>query len=81
LDGSLLVNADTPAVGRDAITAVAQGFMNAFPDMQVIMDDLVINGDQTVPLDPQRHKRGPGAGPVSASTSAVMKNGVSALTV
>jgi predicted ester cyclase len=47
-DGSLRVNADPPAVGRDAITAVAQGFMSDFPDMQVIMDDLVINGDQTV---------------------------------
>jgi predicted ester cyclase len=47
-DGSLRVNADPPAVGRDAITAVAQGFMSDFPDMQVIMDDLVVNGDQTV---------------------------------
>jgi predicted ester cyclase len=48
VDGSLRVNADPPAVGRDAITAVAQGFMSDFPDMQVIMDDLVVNGDQTV---------------------------------
>ena len=28
-----------------AITDVAQGFMTAFPDMRVIMDDLVIQGD------------------------------------
>jgi predicted ester cyclase len=48
VDGSLRVNTDPPAVGRDAIAAVAQSFMTAFPDMQVIMDDLVINGDQTV---------------------------------
>jgi SnoaL-like polyketide cyclase len=38
LDGSLRVNADPPAVGRDAIAAVAQGFMAAFPDLKVIME-------------------------------------------
>ena len=32
-------------VGRDAITAVAQGFMTACPDLKIVMDDLVINGD------------------------------------
>ena len=37
-NGSLKVNADTPAVGREAITKVAQGFMTAFPDMIVAMD-------------------------------------------
>ena len=46
--GSLRVNADPPAVGRDAITAVAQGFMTAFPDMKVILDDFVVNADQTI---------------------------------
>ena len=40
-DGSLTVNAGDPAVGREAITAVAQGFMSAFPDMVVEMDSLV----------------------------------------
>ena len=30
---SLKVNADSPAVGREAITKVAEGFMTAFPDM------------------------------------------------
>ena len=45
--GSLTVNDSTPAVGRDAITDVAQGFMTAFPDMQVIMDDLVVDNRQT----------------------------------
>ena len=39
-DGSLSVNDDAPAVGRAAITEVAQGFMSAFPDMQVFLDDL-----------------------------------------
>jgi steroid delta-isomerase-like uncharacterized protein len=40
--GSLRVNEDAPAIGREAITQVAQGFMTAFPDMQVVMDDLVL---------------------------------------
>lgn len=44
-EGSLSVNG-TPAVGREAITAVAQGFMTAFPDMELIMDDLTIQPDQ-----------------------------------
>jgi predicted ester cyclase len=47
-DGSLKVNDAPPAVGRAAITAVAQGFMTAFPDMQVLMDDLVVRGDEAV---------------------------------
>ena len=44
--GSLKVNDGTPAVGRAAITAVAQGFMTAFPNMVVKMDGLTVNGDQ-----------------------------------
>ncbi len=48
LDGSLRVNADPPAVGRDAITVMAQGFMAAFPDLKVIMDDIVVDGNQAV---------------------------------
>jgi predicted ester cyclase len=48
LDGSLRVNADPTAVGRDAIAGVAQGFMAAFPDLKLIMDDIVVDGDQTV---------------------------------
>lgn len=39
--GSLSVNADGPAVGRAAITEVARGFMTAFPDMVVTMDELI----------------------------------------
>jgi hypothetical protein len=46
--GSLRVNDDDPAVGRKAITNVAQGFMSAFPDMKVLMDDLVEQGDEAV---------------------------------
>ena len=40
--GSLKVNEGDPAVGRAAITDVAQGFMTAFPDMVVEMDSLRI---------------------------------------
>ena len=39
-DGSLSVNDGAPAVGRRAIADVAQGFMDAFPDMKVTMDRL-----------------------------------------
>jgi len=42
-DGSLSVNAGAPSVGRAAITATAQGFMAAFPDMVVKMD--AVHGD------------------------------------
>src|SRR5437588_13127759 len=44
-DGSLRVNDDPAAVGRSAITQVAQSFMTAFPDLSVMMDDLVLRGD------------------------------------
>ena len=42
-DGSLTVNAGAPSVGRAAITTMAQGFMAAFPDMLVKMDE--VRGD------------------------------------
>jgi hypothetical protein len=44
-NGSLTVNNGTPAVGRRAITEVVQSFMTAFPDLDVVMDDLVIRVD------------------------------------
>jgi uncharacterized protein (TIGR02246 family) len=44
-DGSLRVNDDPPAVGRAAISQVAQSFMTAFPDLRVVMDDLRVRGD------------------------------------
>jgi steroid delta-isomerase-like uncharacterized protein len=47
-DGSLSVNGSAPAVGRGAITEVAQGFMTAFPDMEVRMDDLLVQGNRAV---------------------------------
>ena len=45
--GSLSVNANAPAIGREAIAKVAQGFMTAFPDMIVSMDSLVTHPDAT----------------------------------
>lgn len=44
-DASLTINGGAPAVGRPAITAAAQGFMTAFPDMVVTMDSLGTRGD------------------------------------
>lgn len=47
-NGSLSVNEDAPAVGREEITQVAQGFMTAFPDMQVVMDNLSVEDNATI---------------------------------
>jgi uncharacterized protein (TIGR02246 family) len=41
-DGSLTINDGLPSVGRAAITEAAQGFMTAFPDMQVLMNNLLL---------------------------------------
>ncbi len=46
--GSLSVNENPPAVGREAITQVAQGFMTAFPDLQVVMDDLHLQDGEVI---------------------------------
>ena len=40
--GSLTVNDGVPAVGRREIADLAQSFMTAFPDLQVILDDIRI---------------------------------------
>jgi uncharacterized protein (TIGR02246 family) len=45
-DGSLTVNGGTPAVGRKAITEVAQGFMSSFPDLRVLLDDILFKGNR-----------------------------------
>src|SRR5437763_10416583 len=44
-DGSLTINGGTPSAGRPAITEAARSFMTAFPDMRVLMDDLVVKDD------------------------------------
>jgi hypothetical protein len=38
--GSLTINDGPPSVGRAAITAAAQGFMTAFPDLVVTMESV-----------------------------------------
>ena len=47
-NASLSINGGAPAVGRSAIAEVAQGFMTTFPDLQVLMDDLLVQGDGAV---------------------------------
>ena len=46
--GSLRINDGAPAAGRSAITEAAQAFMTALPDMQVLMDDILVQGDRAV---------------------------------
>jgi predicted ester cyclase len=46
--GSLKINHGAPSVGRTAITAAAQGFMTAFPDMVVAMDSVSLDGRRAV---------------------------------
>jgi predicted ester cyclase len=45
-DGSLSVNDGAPAVGRSAIKEVAQSFMTMFPDLRVVMDKVLAQGDR-----------------------------------
>jgi hypothetical protein len=44
--GSLRVNDGPPAVGRNAITQLAQSFMTAFSDLCVVMDHLRLQADE-----------------------------------
>jgi uncharacterized protein (TIGR02246 family) len=46
-DGSLTVNDGAPAVGRGAIAEIARGFMRAFSDMVVTMDDVSQDSGKT----------------------------------
>ena len=56
-EGSLAINGRTPAVGRDAIEAVAASFYQALPDMQVFSRDLAMDrGPDRVPLDLHGHE-------------------------
>lgn len=47
-DGSLTINDGEPSVGRAGITETAEGFMTAFPDMAVTMDDVYVDGDRVI---------------------------------
>jgi len=46
--GSLQINNGAPSVGRTAITAAAQSFMTAVPDLVVAMDGVDLRGDGAV---------------------------------
>src|SRR5215467_10411470 len=80
-DGSLRVNDDPAAVGRNAITQVAQSFMTAFPNLSVMMDDLLVRvmWSSTTGLSSARipGRAGRGAG----SASAVLRRGALGVTV
>ena len=41
-EGSLTINGGIAAAGRAAITEAARSFMTALPNIQVLMDDLVV---------------------------------------
>ncbi|HYU79280.1 MAG TPA: nuclear transport factor 2 family protein [Vicinamibacterales bacterium] len=45
---SLKINDGVPSVGRTAITAAAQEFMTAFPDMVVAMDGISLDRDRAL---------------------------------
>ena len=47
-EGSLQINGGPPSKGRVAITAAAQFFMTAFPDMVVSLDDISMHGHDAV---------------------------------
>jgi uncharacterized protein (TIGR02246 family) len=47
-EGSLVINDGAPSVGRAAITETARGFMTAYPDMVVTMDEVSVAGNQAV---------------------------------
>lgn len=47
-NGSLTVNGAAPAAGRNAIRNIAEGFMTTFPDMQLLMDDVLMQDDRAI---------------------------------
>src|SRR6202007_2949211 len=42
------INGGAPASGREAIANAAQGFMSAFPDLRVSMDDVSVEGTHAI---------------------------------
>ncbi len=47
-EGSLAINGGAPAIGREAIGKVAEGFMAAFPDLVLSMDDVRMKGHRAL---------------------------------
>ena len=73
--GSLQVNDGSPAVGRVAITGVAQGFMTSFPDLVVRLDRVIVNNARiTYYWTLTGTNTGPG-GSGKPATSVVSRNG------
>jgi hypothetical protein len=54
-DGSLTINDGAAAIGRRAITETAQGFMSAFPDLEVSMDGISLQSDGGQQTDGGQH--------------------------
>jgi uncharacterized protein (TIGR02246 family) len=44
-NGSLTINDGAVSSGRNEITEAAHGFMSTFPDLQVVMDDVLVRGE------------------------------------
>ena len=60
-NGSLTINEGPPSDGRAAITAAAQGFMTAFPELRVTMDSVSVENDHAIfHWTLQGHNTGPG---------------------
>jgi hypothetical protein len=79
--GSLRVNDDPAAVGRNAITQVVQSFMTAFPHLSVMMNDLLLRGDVVEYYWTLIGTNTGLAGLGAMSASAVLKRGGLGLTV
>ena len=47
-DGRIIINEGDPSEGRDAITAMPQGFYDEFPDLVVHMDDIRSSGTHAI---------------------------------
>ena len=47
-NGSLTINGATPSVGRNAIREAAEGFMTAFPDLALTMNQVRAEGNGAV---------------------------------
>jgi len=45
---SITINGGEPSVGRDALTATFNGYMVAFPDLLLLMDELDLTGDRPI---------------------------------
>lgn len=60
-EGSLAINDGLPSVGRVAISAAAQEFMTAFPDLKVTMDSVAREDDHAIyRWTLEGHNTGPG---------------------